>query len=128
MKLEELDKIAISNMAIEKTMPLMDYAYCMKMRELYADYRKGLITLDSCKKRKKEIVEEYQKCSSCLEVYKKYQENIKKSEILRAEINKSSDLQEMLLKSLECISLMTDDEVFYKLNSKKVNRNEKYIN
>ena len=120
MKLEELDKIANSNIVIEKTMPLADYAYCMKMRELYTDYRKGLITLDSCKKRKKEIVEEYQKCSSCLEVYKKYQENIKKSEILRVEINKSSDLQEMLLKSLECISLMTGDETFYKINAKKV--------
>ena len=123
MKLEELDKMANSNIAIEKTMPLMDYAYCMKMRELYTDYQKKLITLDSCKKRKEEIIEEYQRCSSCLDVNKKYQENIKKSEILRAEINKSSDLQEMLLKSLEIVSLLTGDETFYKINAKKVGDN-----
>lgn len=124
MKLEELDKIAISNMAIEKTIPLADYGYCMKMRELYNDYRKGLITLESCKKRKEEIIEEYQRCSSCLDVHKKYQENIMKSEILRTEINKSSDIVETLLKSLECISLMTGDETFYKINAEKVDKND----
>lgn len=123
MTLEELDKIASSNMAIEKSMPLADYGYCLKMRELYTDYHKGLVNLESCQKRKKEIVGEYEKTSSCLETYKKYQENIKKSEILRAEINKSSDLQEMLLKSLECISLMTSDETFYKINTRKLGDN-----
>ena len=119
-RLKELDKIAVSDMAIEKTMSLMDYGYCMKMRELYTDYRKGLVTLDSCKKRKEEIVEEYLRCSSCLDVHKKYQENIMKSDVLRCEINKSSDLQEMLLKSLEIVSLLTGDETFYKTNSRKV--------
>lgn len=123
MKLEELDEIAKSNIAIEKSMPLADYGYCLKMRELYADYRKGLINLESCKKRKEEIVGEYKKCSSCLEVYSEYQENIKKSEMLRAEINKSNDLKEMLSKALECISLMTGDETFYKINVRKVERN-----
>lgn len=123
MKLEELDKMAISDMAIEKTMPLMDYAYCMKMRELYTDYRKGLITLDSCKKRKEEIIREYKKASSCLEIYEKYQDNIMKSEALRIEINRSNDLQETLLKSLEIVSLLTGDETFYKINARKLGDN-----
>lgn len=123
-RLTELDKIANSNIAIDKTMPLMDYGYCMKMRELYNDYKSGSITLDSCKRRKQEFIKEYTKLLediiSSSKVYLKYQENIKKSEILRAEINKSSDLQEMLLKSLEIVSLLTGDETFYKINSKKV--------
>ena len=120
MKLEELDEIAKSNIAIEKSMPLADYGYCLKMRELYTDYRKGLITLDSCKKRKEEIIGEYEKTSSCLEVYKKYQDAILKSETLRSEINKSNDLEEMFRKALECISLLTGDETFYKINIKKL--------
>lgn len=122
MKLEELDQLANSRMAIEKTMPLMDYAYCLKMRELYADYRERLITLEACKKRKEEIIKEYEECSNCLGVHKRYQENIKKSEMLRLEINKSNNLEEMLIKSLECISLMTSDETFYKINARKVEK------
>lgn len=123
-RLKELDKIANSNIAIEKTMPLMDYGYCIKMRELYNDYKSGSITFDSCKRRKQEFIKEYTKLLediiSSSKVYLKYQENIKKSEILRAEINKSSDLQEMLLKSLEIVSLLTGDETFYKINTRKL--------
>ena len=123
-RLKELDKIANSNIAIEKTMPLMDYGYCIKMRELYNDYKSGSITLDSCKRRKQEFIKEYTKLLediiSSSKIYLKYQENIKKSEILKAEINKSSDLQEMLLKSLEIVSLLTGYETFYKINTRKL--------
>lgn len=52
--------------------------------------------------------------------YKKQQENIKKSEQLRAEINKNIQAGEpvykVLLKAIECISLMTGDRVFYDMN------------
>ena len=52
--------------------------------------------------------------------YKKQQENIKKSERLRAEINKDiqagEPIYKVLLKAIECISLMTGDRVFYDIN------------
>jgi len=52
--------------------------------------------------------------------YKKQQENVKKSERLRAEVNKSIQAGEpvykVLLKAIECISLMTGDKVFYNMN------------
>ena len=52
--------------------------------------------------------------------YKKQQENIKKSEQLRAEINKNIQAGEpvykVLLKAIECISLMTGDKTFYDIN------------
>ena len=52
--------------------------------------------------------------------YKKQQENVKKSERLRAEVNKSIQAGEpvykVLLKAIECISLMTGDKVFYDMN------------
>lgn len=54
------------------------------------------------------------------EVYKKYQENIKVSEHLRAEINKETDIKAMCEKALRCIALMTGDEVFYKNNIRKL--------
>lgn len=52
--------------------------------------------------------------------YKKQQENVKKSERLRAEINKGiqagEPIYKVLLKAIECISLMTDDKLFYDMN------------
>lgn len=52
--------------------------------------------------------------------YKKQQENIKKLEQLRAEINKDiqagEPIYKVLLKAIECISLMTGDRVFYDMN------------
>lgn len=122
MNLKELDILANSKIAIEKTMPIAEYGYCLKMRELYADYKNGLISLESCKNRKKEIIEEYNQISSCVDTYKKYQEAILKAKNLRAEINKSSNPDDMLTKALKCISLMTNDETFYNMNMKKIER------
>lgn len=124
LDLKNLDTIANANEHLDRNMYIVDYGYCTKVRELYQGYKNNQITLEDCKKIKAEIVKEYSKIiediTFCSKVYIEYQENIKKSEILRAEINKSSDLQEMLLKSLECISLMTGDETFYKINARKV--------
>ena len=124
LDLKKLDIIANSDEPID--MNLLDYGYCVKVRELYQNYKNNQMNIEDCKKAKAEITREYEKIVddkiSSSKIYSEYQESIKKSEILRAEINKSSDIVEMLLKSLECISLMTGDETFYKMNSKKVNK------
>ena len=56
--------------------------------------------------------------------YKKQQEHIKKSEQLRAEINKNIQAGEpvykVLLKAIECISLMTGDKTFYDMNKENL--------
>ena len=53
-------------------------------------------------------------------VYKEHQENIKRAEQLRTDINKGVQAGEpvykILLKAIECISLMTGDRVFYDMN------------
>ena len=52
--------------------------------------------------------------------YKKQQENIRRAGQLRAEINKDiqagEPIYKVLLKAIECISLMTGDRVFYDIN------------
>ena len=52
--------------------------------------------------------------------YQEQQENIRRAGSLRAEISKGvragQDPGELLLKALECISLMTGDRVFYEQN------------
>lgn len=53
-------------------------------------------------------------------MYREYQENIKRSELLRAEITKGiqegADVYGLLLKALEAISSMTGDKVFFEAN------------
>ena len=52
--------------------------------------------------------------------YKEHQENIRRAGQLRAEINKGiqagESVYKVLLKAIECISLMTGDRVFYDMN------------
>lgn len=52
--------------------------------------------------------------------YKEHQENIKRAGQLRAEINKGiqagEPIYKVLLKAIECISLMTGDKLFYDMN------------
>lgn len=45
--------------------------------------------------------------------------NIRESEILRCEINKSNDKKEIIDKSLKCIALLSGDNLFYENNIKK---------
>lgn len=127
LDLKNLDIIANSNELLDRNMHIADYGYCAKVRELYQSYKANQMSLEDCKKLKVKISKEYENIiediTHCSQVWLEHQENIKKSEILRAEINKSSDLQEMLLKSLECISLMTSDETFYKINTRKLGDN-----
>lgn len=53
-----------------------------------------------------------------IRVYKEYQENIKRSEMLRSsilhDIKLGQDPYNLLLKAIECISLMTGEKLYYK--------------
>lgn len=124
LDLKSLDIIANSDEPIDKHMHIVDYGYCTKVRELYQSYKANQMSLEDCKKLKIKISKEYEdiveNLTYCSKIWLEHQENIKKSEILKAEINKSSDLQEMLLKSLEIVSLLTGDETFHKINTRKL--------
>jgi len=88
------------------------------------DAQKRLISGEKGKGNIKPLVSKENVADGLLErlaaTYKKQQENIKKSEQLRAEINKNIQAGEpvykVLLKAIECISLMTGDRVFYDMN------------
>lgn len=121
--LKELNIIANNNISLED-LPLVDVGYCVKMRELYQAYNNNQIDLKKCKTLKSKIVNEYiilqDKINQGFEIYGKYQEAIRQSELLRSDVNKSSDINTMLLKSLEMVSLITGDTSFYDINARKV--------
>lgn len=121
--LEDLDLLSNSQNPLSE-LSLLDLGYCIRLRGYYIDYANNIITLDKAQKLKdrlqKEYVQLHKKINQGLEVYKQYQEVIKKSELVRSDINKSSDLNDMLLKSLEYISLTTGDKTFYDINARKL--------
>lgn len=124
MRLQKLDKITTSNDFWNNTsLSILDLGYCLKVRTCHVDYINKVISLDKLESMKKTIQKEYiqlhSKINQGLEVYKHYQEAIEKSELLRSDINKSSNLNDMLLKSLEYISLTTGDKTFYDINVRK---------
>lgn len=57
-------------------------------------------------------------------VMNNFQDNVKKSERLRIEINKDiaggKDKADILLKAIECIGLMTGDTAFTEMNTKRL--------
>ncbi len=121
--LEDLDVLSNSQNPLGSELSLLDLGYCIRLRSYYIDYANNIITLDKAQKLKdklqKEYIQLYSKINQGLEVYKQYQEAIKKSELVRSDINKSSNLNDMLLKSLKYISLTTDDRTFYDINVRK---------
>lgn len=123
--LSDIDKIAYNGEEyIQDCENFLDYGYYAVVKDLYFTYKAGGLPKEECIQAKeiyqKQYIDEYITNNSHKEMYKGYQENIMKSDVLRSEINRSSDIKEMLLKSLECISLTTGDDAFYKINSKKI--------
>ncbi|MGN0594798.1 MAG: hypothetical protein ACI4I6_06530 [Hominimerdicola sp.] len=129
MDLKELDSIANSEEAISYNLTLIDYGYCCKMRSLYNEYKSGRMDIADCKVKKQQLVKEYRELSAELEynlnLHKEYQENIKKSDILRSEISKSDDIPEIADLAVKAISLMTGDTVVYRQFTEKFKGSEK---
>lgn len=123
--LGKIDKIAHSGKEyIQDCESFLDYGYYAVIKDLYTTYKVGGLSKEECIQAKeiyqKQYIEEYTKNHANLKMYEDYQKNLLKSSTLRCEINGSNDIKKMLLKSLECITLMTGDEVFYKVNSRKI--------
>jgi hypothetical protein len=122
-RLQELDRLANSPDTLGN-LDLMDFAYCYKVREVYNAYKENSMTLEECKEAKEGVKKEYLKISNNIldgfATYCNYQDNLKSSELLRAEVNQSNDPTEMLPKCLEIISLLTGDETFLTCNLRKL--------
>lgn len=75
----------------------------------------------------KQSLEQQQKIKFYYDIIEEYQNNIKKSQFLRAEINKdikeNKDYKDILLKAIECISKMTGDKLFYIQNEAALKEN-----
>lgn len=104
--------------------PPAEYKYFSELRKIYYDFKFEGLAKSDAESRKLKIFHDYcedlQKQENFLNVYKYYQGNIRRSGMLRSEIQKSHNIAEIALFACECISLMTSDEVFYNLQERKI--------
>ncbi|MDE6834806.1 MAG: hypothetical protein K2J39_11260, partial [Ruminococcus sp.] len=56
----------------------------------------------------------------CRSVWKKYQDNIRVSEMLKTDIQKSHDTYDIAVTAVRAVGLMTHDETFIKTNLTKL--------
>ena len=104
--------------------PPPEYKYFSKLRKVYHAFKFEGLSQEEAELQKKALRIDYRKYlknfKNCVGVWKKYQGNIKVSEMLMTEIQKSHDIQEIAEKAVRAVGLMTHDESFIKTNTAKL--------
>ena len=122
MRVEEISKLAWGKKSI-KGLNAAEQLLLLLLTELYENARKGIIAKDDAIKCKAQIMaecEKYEKAySEYLNVYKTYQENIKKGYALIGSIEKAKNVFEIAAHACELVGLYTNDENFAKRQRKK---------
>lgn len=104
--------------------PPAEYKYFSELRKIYYAFKfEGLVKAD-VEKQKAVLFCNYQKDlqehEDRLAVYRNYQNNIKISEMLKTDIQKSRDIHDIAMMAIQIIGLLTHDECFIKTNSAKL--------
>lgn len=104
--------------------PPPEYKYFSELRKVYYAYKFEGLSQEEAERRKKSLLIDYRKYSGnfdyCRSVWKNYQENIKVSEMLKTDIQKSHDVHDIAVTAVKAIGLMTHDETFIKTNTAKL--------
>lgn len=104
--------------------PPAEYKYFSELRKIYYNFKFEGLAKSEAEKQKAVLFRKYrenlQEYENCLEVYRRYQDNIKHSEMICTEIQKSHDITEIALLACKAISFMTNEPTFAKLQERKI--------
>lgn len=104
--------------------PPPEYKYFAELRKIYHAFKSDGLSQEIAERQKKSLLIEYHRYlenfTHAVQTYKNYQDNIKISEMLKTEIQKSGDLYDIASKAVKAVGLMTHDESFIKDNLKKL--------
>lgn len=108
--------------------PPCEYQYFTELRNIYYAFKfEGLSKADA-EAMKKKILHRYQQYQHeetlRMQFIREWNDNIRKSDILRSQISKSSDLVEKYTLAVQCIGAMTKDKVFTRTELEKLNQKE----
>lgn len=105
--------------------PPAEYKYFSELRKVYYAFKFEGLAKSDAEKQKAVLLghyrEDLQEHENRLEVYRRYQKNIRQSEMLCTAIQKSRDIAEIALLACKAISLMTGEQTFAKLQERKIN-------
>lgn len=104
--------------------PPTEYKYFSELHKVYKAYKFEGLSQEEAEKQKAVLLSRYYEDLSehenRLEVYRRYQENIKISEMLKTKIQKSHDIYDIAVTAVKAVGLMTHDESFIKTNIEKL--------
>lgn len=105
-------------------LPPAAYKYFSELAALYRAFRFEGMTKEEAERRKQHLRREYDEQVSSLhyvrEVCTAYQEAIKRSEMLRAEVEKAQDVRTIADKACAAVALMTGERGFYERQKRKI--------
>ena len=104
--------------------PPVEYQYFAELRAIYYAFKFEDLEKSEAERRKKRLRSRYEnerhKANLARQAIRKWNDCIRKSDLLRSEIEKSSDLVEKYILAAQCISAMTGDEVFARTEIEKM--------
>lgn len=119
MNLDDMERLARAKKPLPEFTRLPDSCYYWAMRQLYELLRLGKIDRESAGKEKRKLIRQYREFAAVYEsscaVYKEQQEHIRSIGILRTQLHRSKSVEEKLGIALQCISMMTGENVTEKM-------------
>ena len=104
--------------------PAPEYKYFSELRKVYQAFKFERLSQEEAERQKKSLLIDYHKYLEnfdyCHSVWKKYQDNIRVSEMLKTEIQKSQDIHDIAVTAVRAVGLMTHDDSFIKTNTAKL--------
>lgn len=120
MTLQEIEQAARKQTDMPKGLTPPDMFLFLALRNIYTYFHMGKLTKEKGSQEKQKVMQEYANLQRWYILFYKQSETIRLSEEIRQKINKSTNITEITALALECIGLMTGDEVFLKSNIGKV--------
>ena len=101
-----------------------EYKYFSELRKIYHAFKFEGLSQEDAEHQKKALLIDYRKYLEnfdyCASVWGKYQDNIKISEMLKTDIQKSHDIYDIAVTAVRAVGLMTHDASFIKTNTAKL--------
>lgn len=98
-------------------------AYFASLEQLYLAFRAGAIDRISAERKKSDLLEKYRRATSPeYEVYRKYQDAIRKAEMLMSKCEKAQTAEEIAEIAVQIVSLLTGEGSFAPRQIRKIRK------
>ena len=96
-------------------------AYFASLEQLYLSFRAGSVSRIDAERQKSALMEKYRKAISPeYEIFRKYQDAVKKAELIMSECEKAQDVVTIAEKACAIVSLLTGEDSFAPRQMRKI--------